>query len=441
MNPVTEEKRIYCHTLYLGIPSPPDFTADVEGNTCYIYCNACRGKHEDTAHIEIQFFQFFPCYLYSLLLMYFINFLYFYYTISGGDTMKYNFSARRKGKGWQLVMDYKDDTGWHQKTKSGFERKQDAMAYRQTLLAAVKKTVKVDKRMKGMTLMQFAEMYVSIRKDLTFNTKERYVTIIAHMPLISDMDISKIRFIDVEKQFSALDNLKPSTRQSYRIVLKTIFSNAVKYKAIAENPIEHMNTREASLSKSSQRLRTFTKEEVQFYIEHGADTKYNIIICLCAMTGMRVGEALGLQWKNIDLAKNEITVDKQYKRLGKKDGKPVLGFGAVKNKNGVRVLHMPPRLKEKLLEWKDKSPLYFDGRITNIRHAAVIGYTINQCTPGHSVHDFRHTFATEMLASGVDVRTVAALLGDTLATIEKTYLHYTDDMRRTAASHIDKFFG
>ena len=57
------------------------------------------------------------------------------------------------------------------------------------------------------------------------------------------------------------------------------------------------------------------------------------------------------------------------------------------------------------------------------------------------MHDFRHTYATRLLSSGMDIKTVASLLGDTISTVERVYIHYTDEMREKAADDINKIFG
>ena len=60
--------------------------------------------------------------------------------------------------------------------------------------------------------------------------------------------------------------------------------------------------------------------------------------------------------------------------------------------------------------------------------------------PDLSPHCLRHTYATRLLSQGVDVRTVAALIGDSTQTVIRTYIHYTDDMRMAAAKDIEKIF-
>lgn len=57
-----------------------------------------------------------------------------------------------------------------------------------------------------------------------------------------------------------------------------------------------------------------------------------------------------------------------------------------------------------------------------------------------TMHSLRHTYATRLLAEGIDVQTVAALLGDNVQTVINTYIHYSDSMRAAAAKNIEKIF-
>ena len=53
----------------------------------------------------------------------------------------------------------------------------------------------------------------------------------------------------------------------------------------------------------------------------------------------------------------------------------------------------------------------------------------------------RHTYATRLLYNGVDVQTVAALLGDTVEIVISTYIHYVDEMRKNASESVSRIFG
>ena len=57
------------------------------------------------------------------------------------------------------------------------------------------------------------------------------------------------------------------------------------------------------------------------------------------------------------------------------------------------------------------------------------------------MHSLRHTFATLLLSETQDINLVAAVLGDTPATVYNTYIHYTQDIRKKADGYIEEIFG
>jgi integrase len=52
-------------------------------------------------------------------------------------------------------------------------------------------------------------------------------------------------------------------------------------------------------------------------------------------------------------------------------------------------------------------------------------------------HDLRHTHATELLRAGVHIRTVAERLGDSEATVMRTYSHVLPGMQETASAAME----
>jgi integrase len=59
---------------------------------------------------------------------------------------------------------------------------------------------------------------------------------------------------------------------------------------------------------------------------------------------------------------------------------------------------------------------------------------------GVTYHTLRHTFATHLVSSGVDLYTVAQLLGDTLAVVEETYAHLLPEARAAAVAKLAGVF-
>lgn len=79
-------------------------------------------------------------------------------------------------------------------------------------------------------------------------------------------------------------------------------------------------------------------------------TYYPILIC--AMLGCRRGEALGLQWQDIDFKQNVIHIRRAYiyNSLTQKNE-----IGELKTKNSKRALPLPEMLKIKLLKLKERN--------------------------------------------------------------------------------------
>lgn len=116
-----------------------------------------------------------------------------------------------------------------------------------------------------------------------------------------------------------------------------------------------------------------------------------------------------------------------------KDG--TIGFKPVKSINSNRTIHLTTFLTKTLNTWKLTSqdkPYHFGiFPVSESVHYKII-YKIRLFKHGMNIHSLRHTFATLMLSETEDVNLVAALLGDTVTTVIKTYIHYTDDIRKKA---------
>ena len=87
----------------------------------------------------------------------------------------------------------------------------------------------------------------------------------------------------------------------------------------------------------------------------GAEPGFNrTLIFTVAMTGMRHGEALGLQWGDIDLAADKITVRRTWPDKWRGE-EPI--FYVPKSKNGVREIPIPGELVQALKRWKLACPI------------------------------------------------------------------------------------
>jgi len=113
-----------------------------------------------------------------------------------------------------------------------------------------------------------------------------------------------------------------------------------------------------------------------------------------------------------------------------------------KSANGFRVIPIPAKLLALLRQYHNNYPLQLDRRLfaypgVMIRRVCVAMRSVHKDL---SPHCLRHTYATHLLAQGIDVQTVAALIGDDPETVIRTYIHYTDKMREAAKTNIEKIF-
>lgn len=355
--------------------------------------------------------------------------------------MEYNFSVRKRGNKWHLICSYKTPDGWKQKTKGGFALRKDALSWegKEALIKEIKNAEAVSPTFQNITLRGFLEFYIKEHPTLAYNTMINYRTSVASLPQIADKPIKDISLLTIISALRTLQNM-PGSLKAARILLKTLFSSAVMYNAIAKNPLVDYKFPKIENDKENKRLRVFTDEQIADVMKHGADDEPSLLMAIAAATGMRGGEILGLKWSDIDFITNRLTVNKQWKRIGRKNGKTVYGWGTVKNKNGNRTLFVPPSLMRVLIEYKAKHPINISGRIATINNAGDLRQYINRRYPNHSMHDFRHTFGTRLSLSCPNVSILAATLGDSEETVVKTYLNYSEEMRKVADTHIAEMF-
>lgn len=132
-------------------------------------------------------------------------------------------------------------------------------------------------------------------------------------------------------------------------------------------------------------------------------------------TGVRAGELLGLTIS--DIKPYEININKQF-NCGLRD------FSELKNKK-PHTVPITTHLYDKIQHYIKSKPLDYRGRIFTMKYDSYkhqlrkvtkrIGYE------SFTAHCFRHSFATHLISNGVDFKTVAELLGDTVELVMKTY--------------------
>lgn len=198
--------------------------------------------------------------------------------------------------------------------------------------------------------------------------------------------------------------------------------------------------------KKAKEMQVLTQDEIRRFLIQAQDEGYYELFLLELTTGMRRGEILGLQWKDVNLDTGELHIRRQVVKKGAQTliSKP-------KTKSSIRTILLPPGMVEILAELKKnatcdwvfpspvkegepRNPDSLYGRFQKILKRA-------QCKKVR-FHDLRHTFATMALENGMDIKTLSAMIGHISAeTTLNIYSHITDTMQRQAAVKIDREIG
>ena len=355
--------------------------------------------------------------------------------MKGAIMASYSISTRQKDKGWQVIVSYKDRYGkWRQKSKQGFATKRQAKDYGDVIVKDIKENLLLtnNEELANMTFIEFTRLYFDDMKDkLRPNSIIAYRNAIKHLHPIHNVKVSDITPSIIHSMVQEMPLPTPSKHYPLTC-LKTILSHAIShYDLLPRNPVNNSIAYKPKMT----RKRIVNIEEIEMYLNNSDPlSRYHVAIKILYYTGIRAGELLGLTWNDVDLDNMTISINKQWVRIGSKNKSD---FGPLKTKNSKRILPIPMALVTTLQEYKQHST---HDRIIPINSPSILYGHIRMHINKHSPHDFRHTYATKLLSSGVDIKTVASLLGDTVDTVIKTYIHYSDEMRENARTEIQRIF-
>lgn len=180
-----------------------------------------------------------------------------------------------------------------------------------------------------------------------------------------------------------------------------------------------------------------------FYEQNSISTA--IIISLYG--GLRLGEICALSWKDIDLSDGIITVNQTVQRLKQRNSKlskTALIISIPKSDTSYRKVVIPQFLQSYLIEYykhlgiKDGYILTGSSKIADPR---TIQYQFKRVCHNlgfqTNFHTLRHTYATNCVKSGVDIKTLSEMLGhsDISITLSR-YVHSSIELKRLQVEKI-----
>lgn len=369
-------------------------------------------------------------------------------------------SVRKKGNSWY----YRFYEGGKQIERKGGKTKAEAL---EALNKELNRQYNGYSRPEEMPLSEYLIMWVEdYSKDtVSENTYLKYKGAIEKRinPSIGKVRLCDLKLIHIEKFLRELrkdSNIGNTTIQKYYQVLNTALNKAVKLQMMIDNPCKLTDAPKRDKYKA-EILTTNEIREIYKLLreENYEDYIFRLALDLSLETGLRRGEMCGLCWEDVDLINGVISVNKALIRVDK-----TYKIGATKTEGSVREIPLSDdlvrKLKQHQVKQKENRLKYgefynkniFDGVEYNLLFTWCNGNFIipsnflqrlkrlcSYCGIQKNIrwHDLRHTNATLLLESDVNLKVVQERLGHTLLqTTADTYSHVTKKLNRNATNKI-----
>lgn len=263
--------------------------------------------------------------------------------------------------------------------------------------------------------------YIS-KKNYSVNTYTSYINDLYYFYIFIKKDLTKVTFEDIKDYLEHL-NLKKEKTSSIRRKISSLKSF---YKFLYKN--NYMNKKDYPLTKIAypkmeKKLPKFIyyNDLLEIINESSKDrdgVRDRLIIEMLYATGVRVSELINIKINDIDFNNRRIIV------LGKGNKERIVYYGE----------YAEEVLKEymKTHERKNHNYLFVNSRGGKLTDRGV-RYIIDNIMSKLSVkthvtpHVLRHTFATDMLNNGCDIKVVQELLGHSSLKATEIYTHVTNE--------------
>lgn len=271
-------------------------------------------------------------------------------------------------------------------------------------------------------------------------------------------DVSKLTYEDIyqfredlrEKNAKNSDRyLSPNTINKIIILLKKILDVGLRKGYYNDNPVRLLK----KLPIEKSKMNFWTVKEFKHFLSLFEKDEYNVELLFTVLffTGLRLGEALALTWRDVEFPTSTIHVTKSvYVNKGEEH------ISSTKTKSGTRRIIINKKLIETLEEWKkeqterlrefstdtEKLQIFQDSPITLTKNSIEKQYkkilARDSSLKKIRIHDFRHSHASLLINQGEDYLIVKERLGHaSITTTIDTYSHLYPSKQKDLADKLD----
>ena len=256
---------------------------------------------------------------------------------------------------------------------------------------------------------EYAKEYLKYSKATkALNSYKRDKTsMVCLLFFFGDISVPKITPHLIERyKMERISQVAPRTVNIELSCLSHMFNKAVEWQKLNDTPFKGIKL----FSYEKKPPRFLTKEEVPKLLDSASDQLKPILIFMLN-TGIREGERTRLQWEHLDFERKRILIHSSKVKMYR-----VVPMG----KSVEKVLRGLEKNSDYVFANSDGSPQL---KIRKALSTACRKAGLKNVTP----HTLRHTFASHLVMSGVDLNTVKTLLGHSNIQTTMIYSHLTED--------------
>lgn len=358
-------------------------------------------------------------------------------------------TVKKDGNSWYYVLTHGKKANGKpiQYKKRGFKTKQEALKALTELEHSLLKGTYI-KPTKTTYQEYMVEQWLEDKQTrVKKQTLETYRWIVERhiLPSLGHVELSQLTPMMIQQLYNQLTKekvLSDENIQKVHTLINDSLKKAERWGLISKNPAALVDRPKAT----KKEIKVWNLEEVKLFLKNAdINNRYFIAPLLGLTTGMRIGEILGLRWKDVDLENGCLRITQTLSS----DGKDLMPY--TKTTSGMRTIDLPPEttsylvIHKKRIKKERKSPLYHD---LDLVVCSEVGTPTNKSNirrffnaqiervglPKIRFHDTRPTHATLLLLQGVNPKIVSERLGHADVRISlDTYSHLLPSMQRETA--------
>lgn len=295
--------------------------------------------------------------------------------------------------------------------------------------------------------------YEGMKPQVRQSTYRRYGDYVKHLlPALGRHPLAKLspQHLQVFYNKKLAEGLSPTTVHAIHAMLHRALEDALQMGLVNRNVTEMLKPPR----RTNREMMPLSVSEMQRFLEVVRDDRFYALYVLALSTGMREGELLGLRWQDVDMARHTLQVRMNVAEVARKQ----FALAETKTVYSRRTVALTQAAVDALAEhWQRQQlqptainlGLVFPSRTGgimiphNITKRSFKRYLVKAgLSRDIRFHDLRHTAATLLLASGVNVKVVSEMMGHSNVAITlRIYAHVLPHMQQSAVQAMDEMLG